>query len=106
MDEYKLRHGIVTGGLVALAFDPNEKYLFVVTHSGRGVYDINTGERIARDYEVKYPEHGIIPGIGPLNGNIVTVVEYDFKRDLTILSKSGKYRAIGESSYIKLEERN
>jgi len=89
---------------VALAFDPDEKYLFVVTHSGRGVYDLINGERIARDYQVIYPDEGIIPGIGPLEGIMVNVQEYDFVNDMTIISKTERYRAISESSYIRIEE--
>ena len=93
------------GGLVALTFDENEQYLFVCSHSGRGIYDLATGERISRDYEVIYPQNGSIDGIGPLNRINLQVSEYDFENQLIVLSPSGKYRALGESDNIIIEER-
>ena len=69
--------------------DDEETYLLVVTHSGRSLYDLFSGERIARDHDVVYPEDGIIEGIGPLTGQSISVDEYDFENDLVIDSHSG-----------------
>jgi len=47
---------IFIGGLVAAGFDPEGKYLLVVSHSGRGVFDTHSWECVARDTELSYPE--------------------------------------------------
>ena len=61
------------GGLVAAAI--HENYLFLVTHSGSGIIDINTGIRIARDTKLNYPNNdGFCNGIGPLNGQKIVEV--------------------------------
>ncbi len=104
MATYHAKHGFHVGGLVALAFARSERYLLVVTHSGRGVFDLDTGERIARDSAVLYPEHGAIVGIGPLSGELVPVASYDFENDLTLSSESGRYRVVAYSSFIAVEE--
>lgn len=98
------KHGFRVGGLVALGFAHADRYLLVVTHSGRGVFDLDTGERVARDNAVLYPERGSIPGIGPLQGEPVAVAEYDFEHDLVLVSESGRYRAVADSSFVAVEE--
>ena len=39
------------GGVVAVGFDRRCETLLVVSHSGRGLFDVRSGERIARDRE-------------------------------------------------------
>ncbi len=51
------------GGLVAAGFDPSGRFLLTVSHDGRGVYDTNNWERVARDYDLAYPENGYAIGI-------------------------------------------
>ena len=58
------------GGLMAVGFDATGKYLLTVSHSGRGVFSTESWERVARDYELVYPEEGIALGIGPAPGDL------------------------------------
>lgn len=104
MATYPAKHGFHIGGLVALAFDEEERHLLPVMHSGRGVFDLESGERFARDYAVIYPEAGTIAGIGPLQGRRLAVAEYDFEHDLVVSSPSGRYRAIADSSMLEVGE--
>ena len=62
-----------TGGLTGVGFGPEAKHLLVVSHAGRGVVDLSSGERVARDRrEIPDPEFQENPftvqGIGPLEG--------------------------------------
>jgi hypothetical protein len=41
--------GQTRGGLTEIALDPSEEYILVVSPSGRGLYELSTGERLARD---------------------------------------------------------
>jgi hypothetical protein len=66
------------GGMVAGGFDDTGKYLLTVSHSGRGVFDSDTWERVARDSTTAYPEGGLSLGIGPLEGVTVRVHEIDY----------------------------
>ncbi len=103
MEEYQFKFNIITGGLVGLAINSEEKYLLVVTHSGRGVYDLNSGDRIARDYEVIYPNNSKIDGIPPFSQKSIQLNEYDFENDLVFHSPSGKLKITGESDNITVE---
>lgn len=104
MTAYTLRHDIPIGGFVAMGVDLDERFLFVITHSGRGVFDIATAERVTRDYAVVYPTHGEVPGIGPFAGHAVSVAEYDFANALVLVSPSGRYKFVGESTGIRVYE--
>ena len=66
------------GGLIAVGVDPSGRYLLTVSHSGRGVFDTSTWERIARDVELAYPVDGRVEGIGPLAGQAIPVKEIDY----------------------------
>ncbi|HEY0009585.1 MAG TPA: hypothetical protein VGB55_12735 [Tepidisphaeraceae bacterium] len=66
------------GGLVAVGVDPSGRYLLTVSHSGRGVFDTNTWQRVARDVEPGYPVDGRAEGIGPLAGQTIPVKEIDY----------------------------
>jgi hypothetical protein len=62
-----------TGGLTGVGLGPQAKHLLVVSHAGRGVIDLSTGERVARDsQEIPDSEFQEDPfavgGIGPLAG--------------------------------------
>jgi hypothetical protein len=63
------------GGLVAAGFDPSGTFLLTVSHSGRGLYAVGTWERVARDYALAYPDHGQALGIGPIQDQIIKIVE-------------------------------
>lgn len=95
---------IPIGGLVAVGFDASGAYLLIVTHSGRGVFSTNTWERVARDYEVIYPNDGKCLGIGPIDGEIISVAEMDFQKDaMSLESPDGRIALECESSVINVE---
>jgi hypothetical protein len=96
------------GGLVAVGCDPSGAYLLVISHSGRGVFSTRTWERVARDYDLAYPEGGIGIGIGPITGEAIPVTEMDYDTGrLGMISPDGKIELAGESSGIavKVSER-
>ena len=47
---WKELHLPVIGGLVEIGFTESSEYLLTITHSGRGLFDCSTGEKIARDH--------------------------------------------------------
>ena len=89
--------------MVALGIDSSSKWLLVVSHSGRGVYDLENGNRIARDYQILYPANGEINGIGPLEGKIIKVTERIIEEEINLKSPDGKYFITGTSDLIKIE---
>ena len=84
------------GGLVAVGFDPTEKYLLAISHNGRGVFSTKTWERIARNPELAYPENGIGIGIGPISGARIPVVEmyWDDESERKVESLSGRIQRV------------
>lgn len=65
-----------TGGLTGVGTDAASRYLLVVSHDGRGVFDLASGERVARDRaDVPAAEFREDPftvgGIGPLAGTMI-----------------------------------
>jgi len=90
MEEY-----LHIGGVVAVGFDPTGEYLLVITHSGRGVFSTRTWERVARNTELAYPEHGVGIGIGPIRGQAIPVTEMD--------SATGQAKAVSPDGRIVLE---
>lgn len=66
------------GGLVAVGVDSTGRYLLTVSHSGRGVFDTRTWQRVARDPALAYPVDGQVMGIGPLAGQEIVVKEIDY----------------------------
>ena len=77
------------GGLVAAGFDPSDRFLLTVSHAGRGVFDTATWERVARDSELAYPEHGHAVGIGPIAGVSIPVVERCDTPDVEFVGPDG-----------------
>ncbi len=66
------------GGLTELGFDESGRYLLVVSHQGRGVIDLQTLKRIARDNDeiTKFCdyENKIVEGIGSIAGQKIKCV--------------------------------
>ena len=65
------------GGLTEVGFDPGSSLLVVVSHQGRGVFSLATGDRVARDrdetddwFDALRPA---VLGIGPLSGQWIDV---------------------------------
>lgn len=71
-------HHLHVGGLVAAGFDPTGKYLLTVSHAGRGVFEVGTWQRVARDAALAYPENGHVVGIGPISGVRIPITELDY----------------------------
>jgi hypothetical protein len=89
------------GGLVAAGFDSRGEYLLTITHSGRGVFATRTWERVARNYDLAYPEAGVGIGIGPIDGQSIPVTEMDFKiGEMRLVSPDGRIVLECESSVI------
>jgi hypothetical protein len=63
------------GGLLSVGFAHGSELLLVTSHSGRGVFDCVSGERVARDDDGSYlwesPFDLTAKGIGPLQGKTV-----------------------------------
>ena len=68
-----------TGGFFAIGFGENTDLALVSTHDGRGLIDCETGTRIARDYDLAYPDEDtlVLEGIGALAGKMVSVAGED-----------------------------
>src|SRR6266498_2274195 len=92
---------LLIGGLVAMGFDATGKYLLTVSHSGRGVFSTDTWERVARDSNLAYSADGKAVGIGPLQGQVIGLVQRDERRDrMEMQSPDGRYHLVGESDGI------
>lgn len=68
---------VAVGGLTEVGFVPGSSLLLVVSHQGRGVLDLVTGERVARDRQERGSWFdGVRPaalGIGPVDGRWIEV---------------------------------
>ena len=92
------------GGLVAMGFDPSGSYLLVVSHSGRGVFSVESWTRVARDATTLYPSRGVIEGIGPLAGLEIAVHERDGVEEVIRLrSPRGDLELLGEEDSIAIK---
>jgi len=63
-------HDLIMGGTTGLGISPDSKYILAVSHNGRGLFDITTGERVARDYEEfgNWNRDSEVDGIGKCEG--------------------------------------
>ncbi len=77
---------LFVGGMIAGGFDSVGRYLLTVSHSGRGLFEIGSWQRVARDTTRAYPEHGVVMGIGPLEGVAVQVREIDYATEVLSFS--------------------
>ena len=94
---------LFVGGLVAMGFDPSGKYLLTVSHSGRGVFSTGTWERISRDPQLAYPENGRVDGIGPIEGQVIDVMERnETYPHIKMVSPDGRFHLLGESDGISI----
>jgi hypothetical protein len=75
------QHGawLGVGGLVAIGF-PSDYHLFTLSWNGRGIFDLRTFERVARDYQDPAGADWFArdqlsaSGIGEFNGRVIPVV--------------------------------
>jgi hypothetical protein len=95
---------IPIGGLVAAGFDPSGRYLLTISHAGRGVFSTESWLRVARDYDLAYPENGVGIGIGPIAGQPIPVNEMDYASGtMQLRSPDGRIALKCESSEIVVE---
>lgn len=73
-------HVLHVGGVCAAGFSDDGRWLLVVTHSGRGVFDCRTLDRVARDQTEDYGLFDAVTegvaGLGPLDGHRVRVAGF------------------------------
>lgn len=77
-DPWRLVASIAVGGFEALGFSTDSRYLLLVTSSGRGVFNAESGQRLERErssgegewYDLETLE---VKGIGPVAGQSIRV---------------------------------
>ena len=94
---------LFVGGLVAAGFDSTGQYLLTVSHAGRGVFAVDSWERVARDPALAYPEDGFAIGIGPIEGQVVKVKE-NYGGMLQLVSPDGSFRLSYDSGTITVTD--
>jgi hypothetical protein len=93
------------GGLVAAGFDTSGTYLLTISHSGRGVFDTATWERVVRDSHLSYSEKGLAIGIGPIQGLSIPVHEIDYDTEqLRFSSPDGKLNFVYEEGTLTITD--
>ncbi len=95
---------IFAGGVVAIGVDSSSEWLIVVSHSGRGVFSLKTGERIARDPNSTYPNDGRIQGIGPISSQTILVKEEYSEKEIILFSPNGRYKIVATSDHIEITD--
>jgi hypothetical protein len=61
------------GGLTAIGFSADSAYLLVESHAGLGLFELASGRRVARSAD-DLPNTGLArPGIGPIDGEIISM---------------------------------
>jgi hypothetical protein len=90
------------GGLIAVGFDVTGAYMLAISHAGRGVFSTRTWELLARDRDVAYPTDNIGLGIGPIDGQAITIAELDSDHEIRLMSPDGAFELECESSGIAL----
>jgi len=84
-----------------MGFDATGRFLLTVSHSGRGVFEVGTWERVARDTKLAYPDAGKAIGIGPIAGETIKVLELDDTQErIRMRSPDGRFELRGESDGI------
>ncbi len=92
---------LMIGGLVAMGFDASGRFLLALSHSGRGVFEVEGWQRVARDSTIAYPNEGVAFGIGPIAGELVAVLSRDEKKErIELKSPDGRFTLLGESDGI------
>lgn len=84
------------GGIHSAGLDQDGRYLLLISHSGRGLLDCNTGEKIARDYdedEGRWLDRQklVAQGIGPLEGAEIAIAGRFIGGGLAASTRDGWY---------------
>lgn len=86
---WKLHKSLSVGGTTSVGIDPSSRYLVVVSHSGRGLFKLSDGSRVARDSEVFGPWYfgAVCEGFGPLHGVRIPIYGFGHKTPAVILQE-------------------
>src|SRR5579862_3620152 len=100
-----MRRTLHIGGLVAMGFSKDARYLLTISHSGRGVFDMRTWERVAREAELAYPENDIGIGIGPIDQEPIPAKEIDYDSEkLETVDAAGRFRFLYDGGIVEILE--
>ena len=92
------------GGVVAIGFDSTNRYALVISHDGRGVFDMTNWERVARDYAAAYPNDGFAMGLGPIAGQLIHVEENDFSGEpFIVLTPDRRLKLTYQTGIVEIE---
>lgn len=75
-DPWQHRSISIVGGLTYIGYSSDSDLLLVVSHSGRGVFNCLTGEKLDRDYEEDFeldPIKLTSPGIGSISDQTIRI---------------------------------
>src|SRR5215813_7675697 len=76
MNPWQLNQTWSVGGLLQAGFAEDSDFLIILTHSGRGIFNCLTGEKVARDHTGGYEFFNqvklTVQGFGPLEGQIIS----------------------------------
>ncbi|MCB1213919.1 MAG: hypothetical protein KDK66_00450 [Deltaproteobacteria bacterium] len=79
------------GGTIAIGFTSDAQYLLVVSHDGRGLFDVNSGERAARDSNDEnrneWYRESEADGIGSVQGIPISIFGIDFPTSDEVLNR-------------------
>jgi hypothetical protein len=80
---------LIVGGATSVGIDSSSRYVVVVSHSGRGLFKLSDGRRIARDNEVFGPWYygAQCEGFGPLHGIKIPIFGFGHKTPAVILQE-------------------
>lgn len=126
--DWEFKTEFAMGGTTDVGFSPDSKNLLIITHSGRGLYDVNNLELITRNEDVSFSWHRDFKadGIGPcaeitipINGIYSEIPKEvkdeisDFDTDSFItelkaaaISPDGEFLVLGYSSDFQIYKRN
>ena len=86
---WTLHKRLIVGGTTSVGIDPDSRYVLVVSHSGRGLFKLSDGRRVARDNEVFGPWYygAQSEGFGPLHGVKIPIFGFGHKTPAIILQE-------------------
>ena len=90
---WKLIGEFAIGGTSDVGFSLNSRFLLVASSQGRGVFDVTTCERVARDSEWPGNWHnGVsVAGIGPLERSEIPVHGFDNPTSIEVMEQLGEF---------------
>ncbi|HVY69546.1 MAG TPA: hypothetical protein VHH73_06430 [Verrucomicrobiae bacterium] len=86
---WKLHKTLVAREVTSIGIDPASKYVVVISHSGRGLFKLSDGRRVAKDTLVFGPWYygAQCDGFGPLHGVKIPIFGFGHKTPPVILQE-------------------